>query len=383
MMKYLIAIITISCNFLLHAQEINPFYVGHSLVNHTMPHMVQALADNANIQTHYERQIIIGSPLKYNYDNASGAEGTPYTTAFPNGNFNTLVITEAVPLQNHLTWSDTYLYANNFYNYAKNNNNGVPIKFYIYESWHCINSGIPNSDPDYANGCAYDNSANSNILWHPRLLLDFPLWSGIVSHVRNENPSDDEIWMVPVGQAFYNLTTQINAGSIPGISSFRNLFDDDIHLTNAGNYFVACVMFATIFGQSPVGLTSNFNNVWGIPYDNMPTPSQAMAMQQVAWSTVTSLSTWTGVPPLATRTGLEMPMKVFSIYPNPASTQIKIVLKNFNENIDLQIYNSGGVLIKVISVKSSDSVDISDLPGGIYFVRLKDDPISSQKFLKF
>lgn len=294
-MKTIVTTLAILFSFITHAQESNPFYIGHSLVNHTMPYMVQALATNAGRTTHYGRQIINGSPLQYNYNNPNGAEGTPYTTAFPSGNFNRLVITEAVPLQSHLTWSNTYGMANAFYNYAKANNGGVPIKFYIYETWHCTNSGIPNPDPNFPNGCWYDNTANSTIQWQPRLTADFPLWSGIVMHVRNQHPGDNQIWMVPAGQAFYNLTTQINAGTVPGITSYRDLFSDDIHLTNAGNYFVACVQYATIYGQSPVGLAANLNDQWGVPFTNMPTPAQALVMQQVAWNTVTSLSSWTGV----------------------------------------------------------------------------------------
>ncbi len=296
-MRPLLITIAVIYSFVSHTQESSPFYVGHSLVNHTMPYMTQALAINAGRQTHYDRQIINGSPLQHNFNNPNSAEGTPYTTAFPHGNHNRLIVTEAVPLQNHLTWSNAYAAANNFYNYAKSNNNGVPIKFYIYETWHCINSGIPNPDPNFPNGCWYDNSAHSTIVWHDRLQADFSLWAGIVNHVRAQNPADNQIWMVPAGQAFYNLTTQINAGNVPGISSFRDLFSDDIHLTNAGNYFVACVMYATIYGTSPVGLTSTISDQWGNPFPNMPTPAQALIMQQVAWSTVIGLSSWTGVSP--------------------------------------------------------------------------------------
>lgn len=383
MKKIIIVTIVILSTYVSHAQELNPFYIGHSLLNHSMPNMVQALALDAGKTTHYGRQIINGSPLQNNYNNASSAEGTPYTTAFPNGNFNTLVITEAVPLQNHLTWSDTYLYANNFFNYAKNNNNGVPVKFYIYETWHCTNSGIPNSDPNFPNGCWYDNSANSTVLWHPRLLSDFPLWSGIVTHIRDQNSSDNQIWMVPAGQAFYNLTTQINAGNVPGISSFTNLFLDDIHLTNAGNYFIACVMFATIYGESPVGLTTNIIDEWGTPLTNMPTPAQALVMQQVAWSTVTNLSTWTGVSDVLNNLDFDIQKQQFVIFPNPSTDYITINVKDVHENEEVKIYNSIGLLVKNAFITIDNSqVDISDLPSGFYLIHLKNYPYQKQGFIK-
>ncbi|MFZ4543901.1 MAG: hypothetical protein ACOYOA_07620 [Saprospiraceae bacterium] len=76
MMKISIVTLAILSSFALHAQERNPFFIGHSLVNHTMPQMVQALALNAGKQTHYGRQIINGSPLHFNFTNAATAEGT-------------------------------------------------------------------------------------------------------------------------------------------------------------------------------------------------------------------------------------------------------------------------------------------------------------------
>jgi|GEM_PF-6428486 len=337
----LVAIVLFSL-LISHAQERNPFYIGHSLVNHNMPVMVQAMATDAGKITHHDRQIGIGAPLHINYNNPADAQGTPYTNAFPNGNYNTLVITEAVPLQNHLSWSDTYQYANDFYTYAKNNNNGQPIRFYIYETWHCTNSGLPA-------GCSYDNTANSNTPWHPRLQVDFPLWSGIVDHVRIQNPLDTQIWMIPGGQAFYDLTTEINAGNVPGINNFTDLFSDDIHLTNAGNYFIACVMYATIYRESPAGLTTAINNQWGVPFTNMPTTAQAAVMQQVAWNTVSNLSTWTGVSSALPRIELQAKAFLEGAYDNTTGLmrddlRVSSLIPTAEpfENLGFSLVNSGG-----------------------------------------
>ncbi|WP_452221968.1 T9SS type A sorting domain-containing protein [Lacinutrix salivirga] len=357
------------------AQEQNPFYVGHSLVNFDMPLMVQALANDAGKTSFFDQQITNGATLQANYNNAASAQGTPYTTAFPSGNFNTLVITEAIPLQNHLTWSDTYTYANNFYNYAKNNNNGTPLRFYIYETWHCINSGLPA-------GCDYDNSANSNTLWQPRLQADFSLWSGIVTDVRNQNPNNDEIWMIPAGQAFYNLAAEIDAGNLPGITSFTDLFTDDIHLTNAGNYFIACVMYASIYRESPVGLTTSINNQWNTPYANMPTSNQATIMQQVAWNTVSNLSSWTGVSG-STLSNLDVAEEKsnFSIYPNPTTNFITIKSNSLKHLDDIKIYNSIGLFVGSYKIENM-TIDISNLSSGVYFIKLKNHASSVQKFIK-
>ncbi|WP_322550236.1 T9SS type A sorting domain-containing protein [Flavobacterium psychraquaticum] len=376
MKKYsLIAMALFGC-FTVFAQVRNPFYIGHSLVNEDLPAMVQALAVDAGLTTHYNKQLINGATMSYNWEHHATASGMSYQSAFPGGNFNTLVITEAVPLQNHLTWSNSFLAANNFYNYAKNNNNGEPIRFYIYETWHCKNSGIPQTE--FPTGCAYDDSENSNTLWQPRLLLDFPLWSGIVSHVRDQNPTDNEIWMVPAGQAFYNLTNQINAGNLPGMSNVFSLFSDDIHLTNAGNYFVACVMYATIYRQSPVGLTSSISDQWGTPYTNLPTTAQALIMQQVAWQTVTDLSAWSGVTSSLSNDVLEN--QKITIYPNPAANYITLDTKE-NTIEDVLIYNSLGALVKKESLRNK-TINISELPTGLYFIRFQNSSLKPLKFIK-
>lgn len=356
------------------AQE-NPFYIGHSLVNFNMPRMVDGLADDGNKISNFGVQVINGSTIQNNFSNSASAQGTPYTSAFPAGNFSKLIITEAIPLQNHLTWSDTYTYANNFYNYAKNNNNNNPIKFYIYETWHCIYSGT--SQPNTVYGCYYDETQNSTLLWHPRLQADFSLWTGIVNHVRNQNPNDTQIWMIPAGQALYNLTTLINEGSVPGISNIAELFEDDIHLNNKGNYFVACVMYSCIFEDSPQGLTTDLSNEWNIPYTDMPTATQAAIMQQVAWETVMSLSSWTGIQSLSSsQFDTDNSAFHFSLSNDSLSLHFK-----GNETKNITIFNLlGQNLTSKMTNDQSTTIDVSTFADGIYYIKNNQKTIG--KFIK-
>ncbi|MBK8611694.1 MAG: TIGR03790 family protein [Chitinophagaceae bacterium] len=71
----------------------------------------------------------------------------------------------------------------------------------------------------------------------------------------------------------------------------------------------------------------------------------------------------------------------FSISPNPASGFITI---QFNDTIKqaLEIYNCQGQKIKAGSVLRNEQVNISALPGGLYFVRLPDYFNQVQKFIK-
>jgi hypothetical protein len=353
------------------SQQVNPFYIGHSLVNFDMPAMVHGLALNAGKTSVYNQQIINGSPLQYNYNNYATAQGTSYRIAFPNGGHNALVVTEAIPLQNHLTYSETYKYAENFYQYAKTNNNNIPVKYYIYETWHCTTTGTPT-------GCSYDN--NDDLTWQPRLKADLPLWTGIVDYVKTKFPNDG-IYMIPAGQAFYKLTERINAGTLPGITSFKDLFVDDIHLTNKGNYFVACVMYAALFKESPVGLTAAINNIYGTAYTNMPTSQQAQIMQEVAWQTVTELSALTGVTNLG-NAQFDDQKNPIKIYPTPTEDKLFVTINN-QEAINYEIIDIKGKVVLQGQLNNSKYIQIEQLEKGFYFAKITSKDFSlTQKIIK-
>jgi len=55
-------------------------------------------------------------------------------------------------------------------------------------------------------------------------------------------------------------------------------------------------------------------------------------------------------------------MKTLSVYPNPASDQIR-----FAENVDASLFNMQGELLKTII--NRNTMDIADLPKGLYMVR--------------
>lgn len=381
--KLLISIFCIlQCSIISFAQpiyEARPFYLGHSLVNHNIPAFVHGLALDADKITEYDYQLINGAPLTWQYNNAIGAQGTPYTTAFPQGNHDVFILTEAVPLQNHLTWSNTYGFAADFLEYAIQNNNGIPVRYYMYETWHCTNTGI------HPPGCDYDEG--DSLLWHPRLLSDWPLWTGIVDHVRNEYP-DQEVWMIPAGQAWHALVNEIEDGNLPGITSFQQLFSDDIHLTNAGNYFVACVMFACIYRESPLGLTTAIVDEWGGAYPNMPTTSQAAVMQQVAWSTALNMAAYSGVDYFLSNHSVDFSAHFISDQVKlnaritPSSTIKEIIFTHSSDGIsfrDLQSYSihefSLSSLVHIhdqpVTGENYYRLKTIDLDGSIYFSNIR------------
>jgi uncharacterized repeat protein (TIGR02543 family) len=279
----------------------NPYYVGHSLVNNNMPWIANSLAASGSKTSEYAAQVINGAPIRFNYQNPSGTQ--PYNTALATGNYDAFIITEAVPLLNHTTWSETYSYANQFLTYARAYS--PDIRYFIYETWHCINTGLPAR-------CDYDN--DDGLLWEPRLISDFPKWAKIVDSVKTlQNYAN--VFMIPAGQAMHALAAEITAGNVPGFTSYRDLFEDDIHLTNTGNYFVACVMFSCIFRESPEGLTNVINDEWGNIMVDVPS-EVALKMQQVAWSVVCG-NPYSGVDCSSTNYTLNVTATNGSVTKNP------------------------------------------------------------------
>lgn len=251
--------------------------VGHSLFGSDGPDMLQEALRTGRGEGNVSAQIINGAPLKYNWENSDQEEGVDARAQLPRGDTTHLILTEALPLQNHITWSDSSLYAQAFARLAISTNPQAHV--YVQETWHSLRSGT---------GVAVEHDDKADIPWRTRLDQDLPLWQSIVSDVQAGNQSDKAtVSLIPAGQAMARLYDQIAADAVLGISNISALFSDDIHLNDTGHYFVAMVQYGTLTGQSPLGLPVDFNDRWGRGFDT-PDPDLARELQRVAWETVQS-----------------------------------------------------------------------------------------------
>lgn len=94
--------------------------------------------------------------------------------------------------------------------------------------------------------------------------------------------------------AYQDLAPQLQATVAPvGVAwqhalkrdpTLRLYADDGSHPTFLGTYLAACVMYATIFGESPEGLPHELHEDWGMSlvFDR----EKAALLQTVAWETV-------------------------------------------------------------------------------------------------
>lgn len=373
--RLVLFLLIIICNFLntnkAYAQEVKAFYIGHSLSDQ-IPDMVQSLADDhENTEFDWVYQSIPGAPLRWQWQrkdlNDYGINPPYYygfyhpTGGLPSGDVDVLVLTESVP--RHWTeWGiyETYQYADSFYLYAKEFN--PDIKVYLYEDWHCLNSGTPT-------GCPYDINSNP---WRQRITDDLPMWESVVDSLNKRHTPEEKVCLIPAAQGLAKLYDEIEAGNVPGISHIGDLFSDDIHLTDIGKYFVACIHFATIFERSPEGLTNQSKVWWGGDF-NAPTEEQAAVFQKIAWQTVIDYPKTCVQNVSGTQHNLTNNYKI-SISPNPTSDMLNIDLGSDDQNYE--IINALGKHIYRGNVRQ---LDITSFESGIYWIKSANSVI---KFIK-
>lgn len=249
--------------------------VGHSLFGTTGPSMLEQALLAGTGQGGVQAQIINGAPLRYNWTESHTAEGVDARAVLPEGGVSHLVLTEAIPLANHVQWSETDVYAQAFASLAISANSAAQI--YVQETWHSLKSGT---------GQVVEYDDKSDIPWRERLDQDLPVWQGIVVQLAAGNRSDAaSVALIPAGQAMGRLYDEIAAGQVPGIDSIAAFFDDDIHLSDSGHYFVTMVQYATLTGLDPLGLPVDFKDRFGKSLDT-PDPDTARILQRIAWEAV-------------------------------------------------------------------------------------------------
>ncbi len=238
----------------------NVFFLGHSLQGWQAPAMIANFSAHAGATYSYKAAIGIGANLAWQWEHPDRAEGDNPRVTLAAEPFDVVVMTEAIPLADQLQWADSDGNFGRFLALAYGQNPAVQP--YLYETW------------DYL---TVDN-------WRAQLDSDRALWVSILDDVNAAQPGRD-VLLIPGGRAMAALYDRIQAGGVPGITNIRDLFLDDVHLTNTGWYFIALVQYATIYRRSPVGLPAATTDRFDQPID--PPPAGAVpVMQQIAWDVV-------------------------------------------------------------------------------------------------
>ncbi|MDF3413223.1 DUF4214 domain-containing protein [Sulfitobacter sp. M57] len=234
-------------------------FIGHSLVGPVMPDMFNNFMADQGFAMRADYQVINGAPLIWNWNNGHTAEGVNARDVLPGGSYDAVIVTEAIPLDDQILWNDSEGYAKRYYDLAQSANPGT--QFYVYETWHEIGA--------------------STAAWRAQIASDLPKWESIANHINDNAPNGAaEALIIPAGQAFGNLHDAIEAGQVPGLSSIRDLFSDNIHLNETGIWFVAALHAEVVAGADAATLPLDTVSVWGSPYGG-PDAALAQAMNSV------------------------------------------------------------------------------------------------------
>ncbi|MFM9977743.1 MAG: hypothetical protein ACKVOP_06825, partial [Sphingomonadaceae bacterium] len=185
---------------------------------------------------------------------------TPRTVS--GGPYDALIITEQHTLLGSLVWNDTIGHLRHFHDRAIAGNPGQTT--YLYQSW----LGIDDRD-DPQRWIAYEKAAAT-------------AWRCVAMRINVSLAAagrPDRIVPIDAGAALATFVEQAIAGQVTGFVGpprvvIDRLFQDDVHLTPLGTYFVALFVFAELSGTPPTG-------AWAPAGLN---PAQARALQVAAWA---------------------------------------------------------------------------------------------------
>jgi hypothetical protein len=258
------------------------FVSGHSLTEPPMPAYLSTIAGSLGAPLQWNMQSIPGSPIRtrtegagpgHAYHRGTNREGrdldvlaewrAPRTVS--GGPYDTLLVAEQHGVLTALSFHDTpAALAGIHRHFIEANPQG---RVWFYESWLSVDD---KDDP--SRWIAYERAAS-------------PVWQCVAlraSRMLEAAGKPSAIESVPSGAALAALVERATMRQVPGISAatkretMNRLFADDVHLTPLGHYYMASVVYATMWQRSPVGA-------------EVPSPLDAIAartLQQQAWTFV-------------------------------------------------------------------------------------------------
>lgn len=86
--------------------------------------------------------------------------------------------------------------------------------------------------------------------------------------------------LIPIGTVLYELDKRMRAGGVPGFTRIEDLYQDEVHLNENGNYVALETFYAVMLGRNPAGQPRT---------DLFPTVTDAFAavVQDTVWHVVT------------------------------------------------------------------------------------------------
>jgi PKD repeat protein len=254
------------------------YFIGNSVTDAINLNGLDALAESKGNTHNWGRHMIPGAPLSWIWEHpADGFSESPYGL-YPNalGNYAWDVLSlQPFDRQLDAGSGDDVPMAANFINRAKTRSTNLQV--YVYSRW-------PRKQPERAS----ETADGWNQLWLQTYTGGYDgtnetadYFVKLTNRLRTNHTDIRPARMVPVGQVFHALNNKMKAGQVPGYSSIWQVYSDGIHMTGMGSYIASVTYFATLYSQTPVGLSvpSQYGTI---------DPAVARIIQETAWSVVTT-----------------------------------------------------------------------------------------------
>ena len=235
------------------------YFSGHSLTNPRLVGFLSEIAKTAGIDLAWDQQHLVGSSIRQRrqgygldpqapaYRHGADRAGRPadilgaFAARGEDGRaIDTLVVTEQHAVLNALVWQETVSSLRHIHEAFVRANPGSRTIF--FEPWLSIDDkAAPQRWIEYEQAAA-------------------PVWKCAVSSVNQSLAvagHTDRIVSMPMGVALAFLANRASRpeskGDLAGGSTRDRMnlfFDDDVHLTEAGDFYAAAVMFLHLFGTT-------------------------------------------------------------------------------------------------------------------------------------
>jgi PKD repeat protein len=254
------------------------YFVGNSVTDAINLNGLDALAESKGNTHNWGRHMIPGAGLQWIWEHpADGFNEAPYGL-YPNalGNY-TWDVLSLQPFDRQLNNGpgDDVPMAANFINRAKGRSPNMQV--YVYSRW-----------PRKQTEKAPETADGWNFLWLQTYTGGYDgtnetkdYFERLTNQLRANHTDIKPVRMVPVGQVFHALNNKMKAGQVPGYTNIWQVYTDGIHMGGVGSYIASCTYFATLYSQSPVGMSvpSQYGTI---------SPDLARIIQETAWSVVTT-----------------------------------------------------------------------------------------------
>lgn len=253
---------------------ISSFFVGNSITNDANPFRMAQLSASIGQPMFYGRHVRPGwgvDPL-YAFPDDPQVQTEPgvgkYTQALQSRRWDTLTVQVFKE-----TVSQAVRGTTRFANYVHAAPVNADTRILVFQAYPVR----PTADETFADkwNAPSDGSSGS---WATAAYWDLlmPQLNPIPNRVRFE--------IVPVGEAFYELSRRLETGGVPQITSMEELYRDEQHLNGIGRYLSA-VTHLTVMNRrnlvDELATTSIYNLNGGIP-----SPELQRYMRQLAWDVV-------------------------------------------------------------------------------------------------